>query len=436
MIDPLTIAVLAIAGMAALILLHVPIGPAMGISGFAAFWAVSGFKPAVSLFGTETATALSNLELAVIPLFLLMGGFSSVAGLSADLYRLAYALIGHYRGGLATSTIVACAGFGAVCGSSVATAATMTEIALPEMRKRGYRPTLAAGSIAAGGTLGILIPPSIIMVIYAFLTEQSVVTMYIAAIIPGLIAVAFHLIAIAIVVRIDPVTAPAGAKAGWRERLVVLRQSAAVISLAVVVSGGLYAGVFTATEAAAVGAAMAFCFTVMRRRLTPRLFLHCLIQSASTTGLIYMIIIGANVFSYFFTISGMPEAFVTWVGRLDIPPLAIIFILLVLYVILGAVFDENAALLLTLPLVYPLVIGFGYNPIWWGIIMVMVIEIGMICPPIGLNVFVVHSMARDIPLKTIYSGIMPLLIADFVRLSVLTVFPAIALWLPTVLGMK
>ena len=436
MIDPLTISLLALAGMAVLILLHVPIGPAMGLAGFLAFWAMSGFGPAVSLFGTETATAFSNLELAVIPLFLLMGGFASAAGLSGDLYRLAYAVVGHRRGGLAASTILACAGFGAVCGSSVATAATMSEIALPEMRKRGYAPTIASGSVAAGGTLGILIPPSIIMVIYAFLTEQSVITMYVAAIIPGLIAVLFHLVAIAIWVRVDPVSAPAGPKVRWQERWTVVRQSWAVISLAVAVSGGLYAGIFTATEAAAVGAAMAFLFTLMRRHLTKRVFLQCLIQSASTTGLIYMIIVGANVFSYFFTVSGLPEAFVTWVGHLDIPPLAVIFILLVIYVILGAIFDENAALLLTLPLVFPLITGLGYSPIWWGVVMVMVIEIGMIAPPIGLNVFVVHSIARDIPMRTIYWGIMPLLVADFARLALLTVFPALTLWLPQTLGMR
>jgi C4-dicarboxylate transporter DctM subunit len=435
MSDPLLIALLAIGGMAVLILLHVPIGPAMGLAGFTAFALMTGIGPAVSLFGTETASALSNLELAVIPLFLLMGGFASAAGLSEDLYRLAYALVGHRRGGLAVATILACAGFGAVCGSSVATAATMSEIALPEMRKRGYRPALAAGSVAAGGTLGILIPPSIIMVIYAFLTEQSVITMYVAAIIPGIIAVAFHLIAIGIVVRLNPDAAPAGPRVDWRGRLVVIRQSAAVISLALVVSGGLYVGAFTATEAAAVGAALSFVFSIVRKRLTKRVFIRCLIQSASTTGLIYMIIVGANVFSYFFTISGLPEAFVAWVGHLNIPPLMIIFILLAIYIVLGAIFDENAALLLTLPLVYPLITGFGFDPIWWGIIMVMVIEIGMIAPPIGLNVFVVHSIATDIPMRAIYAGIMPLLFADFARLALLTVFPAITMLVPQLLGM-
>ena len=434
MTDPLTVAILAIAGMFVLIGLHVPIGAAMGISGFLAFGVSSGFAPAVSLFGTEASSAIANLDLAVIPLFLLMGSFATAAGLSADIYRLAYALLGHRRGGLALSTIVGCAGFGAVCGSSVATAATMTTVALPEMRSRGYRPTLATGCIAAGGTLGILIPPSIIMVLYAIQTEQFVITLFIAAIVPGLIAVALHTIAIAVVVRLDRGAGPAGPAMSWGERLAVVRDSWAVLLLAFVVSGGIYGGVFTVNEAAAIGAALAFLFTAVRGRLTRRVLVERLLETAATTGMIYLILIGANVFTYFITASQMPEAVVAWIRGLDAPPLLVIAMLLVMYLILGSVFETVAAMLITLPFVFPLVVGLGYDPIWWGVINVMVIEIGMITPPIGLNVFVVHGMARDIAMKVVFAGILPFLAADLVRLAILTLFPGLTLWLPSLFG--
>lgn len=436
MTDPLVIGLLGLIGMFVLIALHVPIGAAMAIAGCVAFGVTSGFKPALSLFGTEAASALGNLDLAAIPLFLLMGSFASIAGLSADIYHLAHALFGHRRGGLAVSTILGCAGFGAVCGSSVATAATMTTVALPEMEKRGYRATLATGSIAAGGTLGILIPPSIIIVIYAFLTEQFVITLYIAAIVPSVIAVLLQLAAISIVVRADPGAGPAGARSTWAERLAAARRGWGVVFLIVAIFFGIYAGIFTVNEAAAVGAAFTFFFALARRRLTWPRFLKSLTETAATTGMIYMILIGANILTYFVTTSGMPEAMVGGIQALDAPPLLVIAILLVIYVFLGAVFEEVSAMLITLPFVLPLVTGFGYDAVWWGIIMVVVIEIGMICPPIGLNVFVVHNMVRAIPMKTIYAGIMPFLYADLVRLAVLVLFPGLVMWLPGTLGLK
>jgi tripartite ATP-independent transporter DctM subunit len=434
--DPLTIGALGLLGMFALIALHVPIGASMGIAGFVAYGATSGFGPALTLFGTETATALGNLDLAAIPLFLLMGSFASIAGLSADVYHLAHALLGHRRGGLAFSTIWGCAGFGAVCGSSVATAAAMTSVALPEMRKRGYRASLATGSIAAGGTLGILIPPSIIMVIYALMTEQFVVTLYVAAILPSVIAVALQLLAVGILVRLDPGVAPAGPRSSWPERMAAARRSWAVISLTLVIFVGIYAGIFTVNEAAAVGAALAFMFAVARRRLSWATFVGSLVETASTTGMIYLCLIGANMLTYFVTSSGMPEAMVAGIRELSAPPLLILAMLLVMYIILGAVFEEVSAMLITLPFVLPLVTSLGYHPVWWGIIMVVVIEIGMIAPPIGLNVFVVHNLTRDVPMKTIYAGIMPFLYADLVRLAILTVFPGLTMWLPLALGMK
>ena len=436
MSDPLSAGLLGFVGLFALIALHVPIGAAMAIAGLVAFGILAGFGPALSLFGTETATALGNLDLAAIPLFLLMGNFASAAGMSADVYRLAHALCGHWRGGLAYSTILGCAGFGAVCGSSVATAATMTSVALPEMRKRGYRASLATGSIAAGGTLGILVPPSIIMVLYSVLTEQFVITLYVAALVPSVIAVVLMLGAVAIVVRSDRDAGPAGPRASRSECLAAAAQSWAVVILAAVIGAGIYSGIFTVNEAAAIGTVLAFGFAVGRRRLTRRILYRTLVNTASTTGMIYMMLIGANVLSYFVTASRLPEVTVRAVQQLQVAPLAIIAVLLVIYIILGAIFEEVSVMLVTLPFVLPMVVGFGYSPVWWGIINVIVIEIGMIAPPIGLNVFVVHSLARDVPMKTIYAGIMPFFYAELVLLALLVAFPALTMWLPSAMALK
>lgn len=432
--EPLTLAILAVAGLFVLIALHVPVGAALGLAGFVAYGIHSGFGPALTLFGTETASALSKADLAIIPLFLLMGSFVSAAGLSSDLYRLAYAFIGHRPGGLAAATIVGCAGFGAVCGSSIATAATMTRVSLPEMLSRGYRPSLATGCVAAGGTLGILIPPSIPMVIYAVLTEQFVITLFIAAIIPGLVAVALHLIAIEVITRIDPAIGPAGRRMNWTQRLAVVRESWGAATLMLVVTLGIYGGVFTVTEAAAGGAAVAFGFAAFRRRLTRKTLYTAFIETATTTGMIYLILIGVSIFSYFITVSGMPEAVVSGIKSVAAPPLVIVTLILLMYLVLGCFFESVSAMVITLPFVFPIVVGFGYDPVWWGVINVMVIEIGMITPPFGLNVFVVQGMSRNVPMRTVFAGIGPFLTADVARLAVLTLFPALALWLPSKLS--
>ncbi|MSP97686.1 MAG: TRAP transporter large permease subunit [Betaproteobacteria bacterium] len=436
MSGPVAAGLFGFIGMFVLIALHVPIGAAMGIAGFVAYGVISGFGPAVTLFGTEAASALGNVDLAAIPLFLLMGGFAAVAGLAADVYRLAQALCGHWRGGLAYSTLFGCAGFGAVCGSSVATAAAMTSVALPEMRARNYHASLSTGCIAAGGTLGILIPPSIIMVLYAVLTEQFVITLYVAAIVPSMIAVVLLLAATAIVVRADPLAGPAGPKASRVECIAAAKRSWAVVCLTALVCGGIYAGVFTVNEAAAIGAVLSFMCAVARKRLSWEAFYRTLVDTASTTGMIYMMLIGANVLSYFVTASRLPEVTVSAIQQLGAPPLLVLSLLLVIYIILGAIFEEVSVMLLTLPFVLPMVVGFGYSPVWWGIINVVVIEIGMIAPPIGLNVFVVHNMARDIPMKTIYAGIMPFFYANLLLLAILLFFPSLTMWLPVAMGMK
>ena len=434
--DPILVATLGMIGMFVLIGLHIPIGISMAVAGFVGFGILNGFGPAATLFATEPAGVISNFDLAVIPLFLLMGSFAGVSGLSADIYRLAYAMIGHRKGGLALATIGGCAGFGAVCGSSLATAATMGRVALPEMLKRGYAPTLATGSIAAGGTLGMLIPPSVIMVIYAFLAEQFVITLFIAALIPGLIAVLFHFIASGIVVRINPESGPAGDRMSWPDRFVVLRKSWGVLLLLLLVIGGIYGGVFTVAEAASLGAGLAFIFTVGRGKLTVDSFWLVLKETASNTAMIYLIISGASIFTFFISTSKMPDALVKSIIAMELSPLVVIGILMIAFLILGSIFDTIAAMVITMPFVYPLVIGIGYDPIWWGIVLVMVIEIGMITPPIGMNVFVLYGVARTIPLKTIFAGIVPFLIADLARLTLIILFPVITLWLPLALGMS
>ncbi len=432
--DPLTTGLLGLLAMFVLIILQVPVGIAMGVVGVIGTGLIIGFGPALTLLATEPSAAMAAEGLAVIAMFLLMGNLAHVGGLSDELYRLAYVFLGHRRGGLIFATIGACAGFGAVCGSSVATAATMARIALPQMIERGYAKSLAAGAIASGGTLGMIIPPSVVMILYAILTENSIIALFLAAVIPGLLAVAFYFVAIAITVRWKPDIAPVGERTNWRERRRVARASWAVVLLTLVVSGGIYSGVFTVSEAASVGASIALLLALFRRRLTRLNFLSCLGETASNTGLIFVIIIGASVFSYFATLSGLPSATVAWIEGLGLPPLMIIGLLMVFYLILGSIFDTIAAMVLTLPFVYPLVTGLGYDPIWWGVVNVVVIELGMITPPIGINVFVLHGMARDLPLGTIFKGVVPFVFADLARLILLVLFPALSLWLPGALG--
>ncbi|MYJ70667.1 MAG: TRAP transporter large permease subunit, partial [Rhodospirillaceae bacterium] len=309
--------------------------------------------------------------------------------------------------------------------------ATMARIALPEMERRGYAQSLGAGSIAAGGTLGSLIPPSSIMLIYAFLTEQFVVTLFIAGVVPGLLTIAIYFVAIQIVVRRNPSLAPAGPRQTWAQTARTAANSWGIVTIILIMTVGLYGGVFTVIEAAAAGTLIAFGFAVARGTLNRDSFFRTIGETAGNVGLLYTIIIGAHIFSNLITITRMPAALVDWVVGLGLPALAIIFVLAGIYIALGAIFDSVAAMVITLPFVFPLVTdGLGYDPIWWGIVMIMVIEIGMITPPIGINVFVMHGVRRDIPLGTIFRGIVSFLCADFVRLSLVILFPAIALWLP------
>ncbi|HEY5899406.1 MAG TPA: TRAP transporter large permease, partial [Burkholderiales bacterium] len=394
----------------------------------------SSWGPALTVLSTEPANVLSNVDLATVPLFLLMGTFATTAGFSTDIYNAVAALFGHRKGGLAYATIGGCAAFGVVCGSSTATAATFAKVALPEMLKRGYSPAFSTGTIAAGGTLKSLIPPSIVMILYCIVAKTFIFDLFLAAVIPALLAIALNLLAIAIVVRLSPASAPVTPRVPWAERWLALRHAAPVLILMVGVFGGLYSGIFTVNEAASVAAVLSFLFALLRGRLTWPNLLQGLRESASATAMLYVILIGAFVFTYFITIAKIPEALVVAIEGLPLPPLAIIFVLLVGYLVLGAVFDEISAMLITLPFVLPVIVKLGYDPVWWGVINVVVIELGMIIPPIGVIVFILHGLAPNIPMRTIYKGVAPFIFADLLLLSLLAIFPAIALWLPRALS--
>lgn len=431
--DPIVIGILGFCGMLGLIALHVPIGIAMAVAGVVGFYAVTGnWSAALSMLGTETASAISSPELLVIPMFLLMGAFAGASGLAGDLYRLANVLIGHRRGGLAMATVAGCGGFGAACGSSIATTATMGRIALPEMETRGYAQSLGSGTIAAGGTLGSLIPPSSIMLIYAFLTEQFVVDLFIAGIVPGIITILIYFAAIRLLVTRNPTLAPSGERATWREAGAIAISCWGITLVILIMTVGLYGGLFTVVEAAAAGTVITVAIAITRGKLSLATTRKVVTETAHSVGMLYTILIGAHIFANFVTITQLPAAMVEWVTGFGLPGLAIIFALAAMYILLGAIFDSIAAMVITLPFVFPLVtVGLGYDPIWWGIVMIIVIEIGMITPPIGINVFVMHGVRPDIPLPTIFRGVVPFLGADLMRLTLIILFPALALWLPS-----
>lgn len=432
--EAITIALLGILIMFALIALHVPVGVSLATTGVGVFAWIVGFDEAVSLIGTEFSATLSNMDYSIIPFFILLGSLASAAGLSTDLFRLANSFLGHRRGGLALATVGGCAAFGSVCGSSLATVATMTRVALPEMLKRGYNPSLATGSIAAGGALGSLIPPSLIIVLYALLTDLDTRMLMIAAIIPAMLAIVMNALTIITIVRINPNIAPKGERASWTTRGQSLIKSWQVLLLGGVVAGGIYGGLFNITEAAAVGVVIAFVMCGMRGQLTKSNLREVLQETASNTAMIYMMLIGASILSYFLSISHMPEYTVAWIDSMNLPAFVVVLALYLMYLILGSIFETVAAMVITLPFVLPIVTGLGYDPIWWGIMMLSVIGTGMNTPPIGMNVFVLFGMTRDIPLKTIFAGTLPFVISDIIKLLILTTVPEITLWLPSMIG--
>lgn len=433
--DPLPQALAGLAALYALIVASVPIAVAMGVVGLFAFATLTTPAAAFSVLGSEATAVLSNMDLAAIPMFLLMGGFAIRAGLASDVFRLAFAFLGHRRGGLCYAAIASCGGFGAISGSSLATTATMGQTALGEMRERGYATSFISGTIAAGGTLGALIPPSIVLIVYAVLTDLPIRDLFIAAAVPGVVAVALYFLAVAVSVRMKPSLAPPSERHSREERWAALMGCWRAAALFIAVIGGLYGGVFTTHEAAAVGAGLAFAMALLSRRLTYKALFDLLLETTANTAMIYLIIIGANVFGYFIAITQFPQELGALITGAAVSPALAIFILIILYLILGSVFDTMAAMLVTVPFIAPLVVGLGYDPMWWGILTLVVVEVGMITPPIGMNVFVLKGVVGDsVDLGTIFQGVIPFLAADAVRIVLLALFPAFTLWLPRQFG--
>jgi tripartite ATP-independent transporter DctM subunit len=417
----------------ALIFLRVPIAVAMGLCGLVGGTLLNGWERSASVFASGTFESAMPYALSVVPAFILMGVLASHAGLSRNLYDGVYAFIGHFRGGLAMATIGACALFGAICGSSLATAATMARVALPEMRKRGYDTGLAAGAVAAGGTLGILIPPSIIMVIYGLLTGTSIGKLFIAGVIPGLVATLLYMAAVIVVTRQNPSLAPPGERTGWSARLRTVAAIWDVILLFSLVIGGMYMGWFSPTEAAAIGAFGAFAFAAIRRRLTVAIMGDALLETAVTTSMLFLIVVCTAIFNYFMESTGLPEALIHAVKSAELGPSTVLTLLIVFYIVLGCFLDGISMIFVTIPVVFPLVTALGFDPVWFGILMVCLVEIGMITPPVGMNLFVIAGGNPDISFSTISHGVVPFVVADCFRIAILALFPAITLWLPSLM---
>jgi tripartite ATP-independent transporter DctM subunit len=431
----LTEALIGFAVLLAFVFLRMPIAFAMGVVGFVGFAYLGDWNwlAATSMAGQRVITTAQNYGLSVVPLFILMGNLVSRAGLSSELYAASNAFLGHRRGGLSMATIVACGGFSAICGSSLATAATMSKVAMPPMRKYGYADSLSTASIAAGGTLGILIPPSVILVIYGLMTETSIRELFAAGFIPGMIGILFYLAAVQFVVWRNPAAGPRGDRLNWPERMIALRGVWGTLILFGVVMGGIYGGVFTPTEAAGIGAGGALLIALGRRALSWRSLFDTLAETARTSATLFTVLIGALIFSSFVNRAGLPDGLRDLVSSFDVAPMIVIVLILGVYIILGCVFESLSMLLLTIPVFFPLVETFGFHPVWFGIVVVVVTEISLITPPVGLNVFVLSGVLRDVSTSTVFKGVTPFWCADILRLALLVFVPGISLLLPNLL---
>ncbi|MES2633893.1 MAG: TRAP transporter large permease [Pseudomonadota bacterium] len=437
--SPLTLALLIFAIMLVLMALRTPIAISMFIAGCVGYVMQAGWLPLANFLNTQAFARFASYDLSVIPLFILMGNFATQGGISKALFEVASVAMSRFKGGLAMASVLACAAFGAICGSSVATAATITSVALPEMKRHGYSGRLATGTLAAGGTLGILIPPSVPLVIYAILAEQNIAKLFAAAMIPGLIAMVGYIIAIAIYVRVVPGHAPE------REDAARLTWSsvAGVIPIAIIfliVFGGIYGGIFTPTEGAAVGAAATFIAALLRREMTMAKFRHCFYATAESSAMIFMIFIGADLMNSALALTQVPNQLAAVVSGWGLSPVAVVSAILLFYVVLGAVMDELSMILLTIPIFFPMVMGLDFGmpkesvAIWFGIMVLMTVGFGLLAPPVGLNVYVVNGMAKDVPISESYKGVMPFLISDTLRTLLLLFFPGISLWLVKFIG--
>ncbi len=437
----MTEALIGFAAVLALVLLRMPIAFAMGLVGLIGYWMETSWRGAISMVSRLIIDTSQDYGLSVVPLFILMGLFVNKGGISRELYAASNAFLGHMRGGLAMATIVACGGFAAISGSSLATAATMSKVAMPEMRKFGYADSLSTASIAAGGTLGILIPPSVILVIYGILTETSIGQLFIAGIVPGMLGILFYLVAVRITVALNPAAGPAGQRTDWHGRLSALRDVWAVLLLFGLVIGGLYGILdfwpihltFSPTEAAGMGAMGAFLIALARGSLSFSDIREVLSETTMTTASLFAVLIGAWIFSNFVNIAGLPEALRSTVSELGLSPWMVMGVILLIYIVLGTVFESLSMLLLTVPIFFPLVTALGFDPVWFGIVVVVVTEISLITPPVGLNVFVLKGVVGDVSTGTIFKGVTPFWAMDIVRLALLLAVPGLVLYLPSLM---
>ena len=425
------VAVLGFVTLFVLMLLRVPVGMAMGLVGVTGFGTIVGAGPALKMVGQTSMRTVTDFNFAVVPMFLLMGAFATTSGMSRELFRAGNAFLGHLRGGLGIATIAACGGFAAICGSSVATAATFSKIAYPEMRRFSYPQSFSTGVIAAGGTLGIMIPPSTVFAIYGLITEQDVGKLFIAGVLPGLLAVAMYMITVTIIGYARPGFLPAGTRAPWSERFAALKDIWATLLLFVFVIGSIYGGLATATEAAGMGAAGAFIIGVARRRLSAADIRRSLLEATRTTAAVFTILIGAILFSYFLTVTQTPQKVTAVLTGLGLGPYGVLALLMVLYLLLGCLMDALSMIILTIPIIFPVIISLGFDPIWFGVIIVMTVELGLIHPPVGMNIFVIKSVIEDVKISTIFYGVAPFIVTDILRLIILILFPIIALYLPS-----
>ncbi len=424
------VAIVGFVCLFALMLLRVPVGMAMGLVGITGFGCLTGFGPAMKLVSQTTMRTVTDYSFGVIPMFLLMGAFVSVSGISRELFRAANTFVGHWRGGLGIATIAACGAFAAISGSSVATAATFSAVAYPEMRRFNYPQSFSTGVIAVGGTLGAMLPPSTVLVVYGLITQQDIGKLFIAGIIPGGLAIVMHMITIAIIGRVRPGFLPAGSRSSWGERIRAIGDVWSPLLLFLFVIGGLYGGLFIPTEAGAVGAVGAFAIGVLRGKLPGASILQALLQATRTAAAVFTVLIGALLFGYFLTITQTPQHVTGFLTGLGVGPYGVLALILLMYLALGCLMDAMAMIILTVPIVFPVVTALGFDPIWFGVVIVMTVELGLIHPPVGMNVFVIKSVIKDVNMSTIFVGVLPFVLTDIIRLVILVAFPAIATWLP------
>lgn len=427
----MTEALLGFGAVFLLALLRVPLAFAMGLVGFVGLGMLRGWPATMANTAQVVYDTGFAYTLSVVPLFILMGNFVARAGLAHELFRAAYSFIGHVRGGLAHATVIACAGFGAICGSSIATAATMSKVAYRPMKELGYADYLSTGVIAAGGTLGIMVPPSTILVIYGIVTETSIGKLFAAGVLPGLLCAGLMMLGVAWITWRDPSAGPAGVRATWAERWRALRGIWGVLLLVMLVLGGIYGGVFTATEGAGIGASGAFLFALARGALTLKVLHEVLVESVRTTAMLFTILIAAMLFSAFVNFTTMPGDLKDWILHQGLSPLMVVGAMMLIYILLGTIMEELSMVLLTIPVFFPIVTGLGFDPVWFGVLIVLVVQIGLISPPVGMNLFVLNALLREVQLAQIFRGVWIFVLMLALAIALVMEFPGLALWLPS-----